>query len=146
MSSRLTRSGAREHDRKKRSGRSGWRMLTWPNESTIPSFASTWFAVTRSSSRSSSFAISGSPPEGIGCRLRPQPRRPRHRPVVDMGQLRLLAIEPRHVDGALLTPFAQPLVAQLAVDAAGVIDLAENAGHELDTRGTQVSQLLVFLE
>src|SRR5947207_5580906 len=69
MSSRLTRSGAREHDRKKRSGRSGWRMLMWPNESTMPSFASTWFAVTRSSSRSSSFAIGGLLPDefSVGC-------------------------------------------------------------------------------
>ena len=43
-------------------------------------------------------------------------------------------------------PFAQHLVAQLAIDAAGVIDLAEHARHELHARGAQISQLLVFLE
>src|SRR4051812_35562154 len=70
MSSRLTRSGAREHDRKKRSGRSGWRMLTWPNESTMPYLASTWFAVTRSSIKSSSFAMSGFLPDGCWLLIR----------------------------------------------------------------------------
>src|SRR4029079_637731 len=40
-----------------------------------------------------------------------------------MRQLKLLAIEPRHVDAALLAPFAQQLVAQLAIDAAGALAL-----------------------
>jgi hypothetical protein len=46
---------------------SGWRMLMWPNESTMPYLASTWFAVTRSSSKSSSFAMSVFLPDELCC-------------------------------------------------------------------------------
>src|SRR5689334_1058821 len=43
-------SGARARERTYRSSRSGWRTLTWPNESTTPSRARIRFAVTSSSS------------------------------------------------------------------------------------------------
>ena len=43
----LRRAGARHHEA---AGIPGWRMLTWPNESTTPSRARMRFAVTSSSS------------------------------------------------------------------------------------------------
>ena len=75
-----------------------------------------------------------------------QPRRWWQRHVCDMRQLRLLAVKPRHVPTALRHPIAQHLVAQLARDAGGVIDLAEHTGHELHARGAQIAKLLIFLE
>ena len=41
---------------------------------------------------------------------------------------------------------AQQLVAQLAIDAAGVIDLAEHPRHQLHPRGAEITQLLIFFE
>src|SRR5579885_2019478 len=53
MSSTVTSSGLREQERKKRSGRSGWRKLICPYASTTCSCARMWLATTMS--RSSSF-------------------------------------------------------------------------------------------
>src|SRR4051812_46200166 len=57
MSASSIRSGARARESRKRSGRSGWRMLGCPKESTIPSRARIRFAVTSSSITASIFVI-----------------------------------------------------------------------------------------
>src|SRR5580704_10210481 len=120
-------SGARARDIRKRSGRCGWRTVTWPNPSTTPSWARMRLAVTSSSSRRSRSAMgevlgaAGMGGEGIFAHN----RKTRYKPSLTNATGSRRA--PRELDGAMDT--------QVLVVGAGPVGLT--LAVELGRRGVR---------